>query len=213
MDKVGILCAKDSEMMYEFSRRSLHGLKARSPLSVAFPLFHQYINTNVKKEVEKDRLIIEEAVRAFDAGQPVCDLDLECIFENTKKIDKAFLENLVIPGFSINLRYSDFADIRIQRILHISSAVYALLKKWPDTASFSDAARNAYTGKEFKDMIAEILHLYNLETRMLGNAIRSPFHKTITAWLEALFQSMESAKEALAITYTKKIFGEHIVYA
>ena len=213
MDKLGILCKKDSDMMHEFSRRSLDHIKGHSLLSVTLSFFSTYMEGNVKKEVEKDRLIIEEAAGAFEAGQPACDLDLEDIFEKTKKIDKAFLDNLMIPSFSISIRYSEFADIRIQRIWRISRTVYALLRKWPEAASFSDAARNAYAEKEFKEILVEILHLYNLETRMLSHAIRSPFTKALGAYVETLFQAMEAVTEELADVYTNKIYGDKIVYA
>lgn len=213
MDKAGILCEKDRDMMYEFSRRSLQSLNTGSLLSVTLSFFSVYMQANVKKEVEKDRLIIEEAVDAFEAGRPVCDLDLEDIFEKTKRVDRAFLDSLMIPSFSISVRYGDFADIRIRRIWRIARTVYSLLAKWPDSASFCDVVRNVYTEKEFKEIIVEILHLYNLETRMLGDAIRSPFHKAMVARLESLFRAMERAMEELAALYSKNIFGDKIVHA
>jgi hypothetical protein len=212
MDKVGILCEKDSIMMHEFSRLSLDRIKGHSLLSVAISFISSYMEANVRKEVEKDRLIIEEAAAAFEAGRPACDLDLEDIFEKTKKVDREFLDNLMVPSFSFSVRYSDFADIRIQRIWRISRSVYALLGKWPDGAPFAEAAKNTYAGKAFKDLIAEILHLYNLETRMLGDAIRSPFRKTINAYVEALFHAMEETTEEMASGYTKKIYGDEIIH-
>jgi hypothetical protein len=215
MDKVSVLCDKDRDMMYEFSRQSLDRVSGRSQLLHSLPFFSAYMDSNVKKEVEKDRLIIEEAAEAYNAGRPVCDLDLEDIFEKTKKVDKTFLENLLIPSFSLSVRYSDFADIRIQRIWRISRTVYALLANWRDTASFADATRNAYTEKEFKEILAEILHLYNQETRMLSKSIRlfSPFNKAVNTYVETLFQAMEETTEDMADIYAKKIFGDKIVYA
>ena len=212
MDRVGILCEKDSVMMHEFSRLSLDRIKGHSLFSVTISFFSSYMDANVKKEVEKDRLIIEEAAAAFEAGRPACDLDLEDIFEKTKKVDKEFLDNLMIPSFSFSVRYSDFADIRIRRIWRIARSVYALLGKWQDGAPFAEAAKKAYTGKAFKDLIVEILHLYNLETRMLGDAIRSPFRKAINAYVEALFHAMEETTEEMASGYTKKIYGDEIIY-
>jgi hypothetical protein len=113
------------------------------------------------------------------------------------------------------VRYSDFADIRIQRIWRISRTVYTLLAHWRDTASFTDAVRNAYTGKAFKEILAEILHLYNQETRMLSKSIKlfSPFNKAVNTYVETLFQAMEETTEDIADIYTKKIFGDKIVYA
>ena len=207
MDRVGILCEKDSTMMHEFSRRSLDRINRHSLLSLALTFFSAYLEANVRKEVEKDRLIIGEAAAAFEAGRPACDLDLEAIFEKTKEIDKTFLADLMIPPFSISVHYSDFADIRIQRIWRISRTVYALLGKWPDNEAFFDAVKRSYTGEVFKEIIKEILHLYNLETRMLGDAIRSPFQTALRAGIETVFHAMEETMEELSNECTMKIYG------
>jgi hypothetical protein len=213
MDRVRILADKNSTMMHEFSRRSLAEIHVGSFLSFALPVFSRYLEANVEKEVEKDRLIIGEAAQALHAGRPACDLDLEDIFEKTKIIDKKFLDSLSIPSFSISIRYSDFADIRIQRIWRIARTVYELLDNWSEGTLFDDAIRTAYRESEFRHILDEILQLYSLETRMLGDAIRSPFHKSILAYLTSLFDAMETVREGLAATYAKNIFGDKTVHA
>jgi len=213
MDRVRILGDKNSDMMHEFSRRSLAEVHVGALLSLTLPVFSRYLDANVGKEVEKDRLIIREAAEAFFADRPACDLDLEDIFEKTKAVDKRFLDSLAIPSFSISIRYSDFADIRIQRIWRIARTVYAVLETWPDNASFGDAVRTAYNEYEFRHILGEILSLYSVETRMLGDAIRSPFHKTILTYLTSLFDAMERVREGLAATYAKHVFGDKTVHA
>ncbi len=213
MDRVRFLCERDREMLEEFSRRSLKGVHVKSRLSAVLSFFSSYLDGNVRKEVEKDRLIIEESAAAFEAGRPVCDLDLEDVFEKTKKIDKDFLDKLIVPSFTISVHYGDFADIRIRRIWRIARSVYDVLSEWPETASFTDAIRKAYTGEEFKQILSEILHLYNLETRTLGESIRSPFHSAIAEYTEALYKAMEEATEDLAETCTRELFGDKIVHA
>jgi hypothetical protein len=201
-------------MLYEFSRRSFERLAGHSLLS-SLPFFSSYYDANIRKEADKDRLVIEEAAAAFGAGKPVSDLDLEDIFERTKAVDAAFLKHLKIPLFSKSVRYSDIADIRIQRIWRISRTVYDLLNNWPDTAAFADAVRNAYTEREFKKVLADVLHLYNQETRMLGLSLKflPPFSKAMSSFSGALFQAMEDATEGMTDTYARKLFGEIKVYA
>jgi hypothetical protein len=215
VDKIGILCEKDRVMMEEFSSRSLDRIRSNSLLLASLPFFSSYFAANVKKEVDKDRLIIEEAGQAFEAGKPVCDLDLEEIFEKTKTVDKQFIKSLRIPSISLSVRYGDIADIRIQRIWRISRAVYELLREWPDTGSFADIVRKVYTGKEFKAIIMDILRLYNQETRMLSHSIRliPPFNSAMSSLSETLFQSMDSVTESMADTYTTQLFGDKAFYA
>lgn len=202
-------------MMYSFSQQSLKRAGNRSMLLSTLPFFSSYLDANVKKEVDKDRLIIETAAREFAAGRPVCDLDLEDIFDKTKEIDKTFLNNLIIPSLSFHVRYSEFADIRIQRIWLISKMVYTLLAKWPDTASFDDAVKTAYSDKRFKERLADILHLYNEETLILSKSIRlfGPLNKVVGSYAEIMYQAMEEITDAITGHYAKKIYGDETVYA
>ncbi len=214
MDKVGILCDKDSHMMFEFSRRSLDRLGSQAFLINALPFFSTYLDANVKKEVDKDRLIIGEAFSACAAGIPVCDLDLEDIFDKTKNIDKIFLKRLPLSS-SFVVCYSDFADIRLRRIWRIARTVYALLEHWPEPSSFDDAVRKTYTESKFREIIAEILHLYSEETKMLGRSLRllPPFNTAAQKFTDTLFQAMEAVTDDIAAHYAGKIFGEKKVYA
>jgi len=215
MDKVDILCDKDRILMNDFSRLSLNRMSRHTTLLGSLPFFSSYQETNVKKEVDKDRLIIREAAGAFEAGRPVCDLDLEDIFEKTKEVDKVFLNKLLIAPFTLSVRYSDFADVRIQRIWLISKTVYALLAHWPEGASFIDAVRTAYPEKKFKDVLAEILHLYNEETRMLSKSIRhlGPLRSIVSTYTDALYQAMEDVREDITASAVQRIFGDTTVYA
>jgi len=182
---------------------------------LSLPFFSTYYDANVRKEVDKDRLIIEEAAHAFEAGRPVCDLDLEDIFERTKTVDKAFVDHLMIPSFSLVVRYGDIADVRIQRIWRISRVVYDLLKRWPDGASFVDAVRSAYREAEFRDILLEILHLYNQETRMLTHSLKllPPLNKAMNSFAETLFQAMEETATAITDGYTHTLYGDRNVHA
>jgi hypothetical protein len=215
VDRVAILCEKDKNMMESFSRQSLSHAGKHSLLFASLPFFSVYLDANVKKEVDKDRLIIEMAAREYDAGRPACDLDLEDVFEKTKQVDKAFLNTLSIPALSFHLRYSDFADIRIHRIWLISKTVYALLDNWPEDASFVYAARKAYTGIKFKERLVEILHLYNEETRILSNSLHlfGPLNKAIGTYAEIMYQVMEEIADDITDVFTKKIFGDETVHA
>ena len=214
MDRVAILCKKDKGMMESFSRLSLRRAGHRSLLLIGLPFFSSYLEANVKKEVDKDRLIIETTAQEYFAGKPRCELDLEDMFERTKQVDKAFLSSLMIPSFSFHVRYSDFADIRIQRIWLISKTVYALLAKWPETASFANAVRNAYSGGQFKERLTDILHLYNEETKILSKSLRlGPLNNAVGAYAETMYQAMEEITMKITERYTKKIYGDQTVHA
>lgn len=215
MDNVGVLCEKDRAMLAKFSRQSLDRASGYARVLLSLPFFSAYYDANVRKEVDKDRLIIEEAARAFEAGRPVCDLDLEDIFEKTKTVDKAFVDNLLIPSLSLIVQYGDIADIRIQRIRRIARAVYDLLEKWPDTAAFDDVVRSVYRENDFKELIRDILRLYNQETMMLSHSIKlpPPLNRAMSSFSETLFQAMEETATVMADACAHKLFGDKNVYA
>ena len=210
MNKTEILCEKDRVLMQEFSRKSFDHMRNASVMTLLQSFFSRYMEGNVSKEIQKDRLIIEQAADAFAAGKPLCELDLEEIFHKTKTIDKEFLRKVSIASFTISISYSDIADIRIRRIWRISKIVYALLGKWSEGTFFTATVKKVFPENAFRDIILDILRLYILETRMLGENIRSPFHRALQNHLEALCRAMEQAAEELAVIYTQKIYGDII---
>ncbi len=215
MDKARVLCQKDAIMMHEFSRQSLERIRRQHPKIFSLPFFSSYLEANVRKEVDKDSLIILETADAFAKGRPACDLDLEEIFEKTKLVDRAFLKSLHIPSFALSVKYGDIADIRIRRIWRIARTVYRLLENWPEGKLFDAVARDAYTMDQFKAVILDILSLYSEETRMLSESLKvlPPFQGVIGSATQALFQAMEDAKEGIADAYVQKLFEARIVHA
>jgi hypothetical protein len=215
VDRVAVLCEKDRDLLHRFSQQSLNRAEKSTLLLTALPFFSGYLEANVKKEIDKDRLIIETASKEYAAGKEACELDLEEIFERTKSVDRAFMDTLFIPTLSFHVRYSDFADIRIQRIWLIAKTVYGLLKHWPDTASFPEAVRAAYSEPDFRERLADILHLYNEETRILSKSIRlfGPLNKTVNSFADAMYQAMEDITGDISARSANIIYGDQTVHA
>jgi hypothetical protein len=210
VDKAEVLCDRNREMLTAFSGRALAHLTGRSLNALPLPLVTEYINANVMKEVEKDRIIIKHAVAAFKAGTSVDKLDVDDIFEMTKRVDRNFVERLLIPSLVIKVRYEDIADIRKKRIRCLSRAVFTLMGNWEDSLSFEIRTRQAYSEQEFKTVMVEILHLYNQEIRALSGSINfmNLFTTAINFIAETIFDSMEAAAKDLTADCATKIFGE-----
>lgn len=210
MNKVALLCAKDSLILRDFSKRSMDRLKDRSFVCMPLPFFRTYMNANVAKEVDKDRLIIEYAAARYHEGRACCDYDIEEMFNATKQVDKVFLRKVTIPSLSVKVRYEDIEAIRKARIDSISRCVHDLLASWKDDRPVEDAVRTAYTEREFKETMTEILHLYNLETKKLSGSIRlfGPLQIAVDAFAETLYRTMEEVTGTLTDSYTKMIYGK-----
>ncbi|MGD0280967.1 MAG: hypothetical protein ABSB95_01240, partial [Dissulfurispiraceae bacterium] len=141
MDKVAELCSRDKDLLYKFNLLTLKRLSGISPLQHLLRIFQKYIDINVMKEVEKDRLIIEHASAVFRYGGEIGHAYVEEVFEETKDVDREYIRKLSLPLVSIKVRYEDIADIRKERIRCLSLAVCSLLSAWDASESFEDAAR------------------------------------------------------------------------
>ena len=210
MDKISLLCEWDSELMHEFSRRAFQRFTGRTLWAIPLPFVSSYMEANVRKEVEKDRLIIEHAAAIRAGGKDLQDLDVEEVFEETKAVDKTFLSGLLVPSLSIRVRYEDIAGVRKDRIKRLSRTVYDLLGGWRDALNFADIVKLTYSESEFKGAVLDVLRLYNLETRLLGKSIKflPPFSRAINQFSEALFEAMEQVADEMAESCAKKIYGQ-----
>lgn len=203
-----MLCDKDSDFLHDYSRRCIERLTGHSLFSVPFPFLSAYLEANIKKETDKDRLIIEHAAAALAAGKEPGDVNIEEIFEKTKVVDRAFVRNLLIPSLTIQVRYEDIADIRKKRIALLSATAGEVLRDWKDSRSFSDTIRTTYAESRFQEIVLDILHLYNLETRKLTDSINffSPFNRAISAFAENVFDTMEIVSAAMVEECAAKLY-------
>jgi hypothetical protein len=207
-DKVSLLRSEHSEMMHEFSRQCVNRLNNNRAFRLFLSPFHHFVEANVAKEIEKDALIIGYAAVCFEGGRGAGDMDMDEIFEKTKNVDRAFLEKL--PSLlKVDVRYDDFKEIRKERIATLVSFVTELLKNWENSLSFSDLVRKTYGEKSFRKIIIDSLHLYNLETRMVGSnsiALPSLARRIKEHLVRTLFIEMEGAARDIADEYANKIY-------
>ncbi|HTR45547.1 MAG TPA: hypothetical protein VMH06_07540 [Thermodesulfovibrionales bacterium] len=213
MNKVAVLTGKDSEMMNEFSNRCLARVETRRTMKLLLAPFHRFLKANVAKEIDKDRLIIECAVSAFQKGTDLQSIDRDVLFEKTKHLDAAFIKKVPVPLIAIDVRYQDFAEIRKKRIDLIFGTVYDLSRNWKEKITFPALVRETYTPERFGETITEILHLYNLETRELGGSIKlpPPLGRATAHFVAALYTIMEEVAAQISREYTEKIFGPAVL--
>jgi hypothetical protein len=208
VNRVDVLCGNDREMMFEFSRLCVRRLNNHLPLRIFLSVFQHFLDANVLKEIEKDRLIIEYAAAAFEKGEGREDSDVNEIFEMTKKVDDEFVRKLTPALLSIEIRYKDFEEIRKRRIKALLNMTFDLLKNWQDEIPCAEVVKSTFPEKSFKEVLGQILHLYNLETRMLSNSIsfHGPAGRIKDLFAEKLFATMEKTAGEIAVEYTRRIY-------
>ena len=207
---VGALCDHDKVMMLEFSGVCVRRLGRHLPLKFFLSLFQHVLDANVLKEIEKDRLIIEHAAARCERGVDRAAVAVDELFEKTKGIDDEFIRKLSTPLLSIEVRYEDFAEIRKKRIVSFVDMVFDVMGKWQDVLSFADNVKNTYAEKNYREVLREVLHLYNIETRMLSNSFTffGPAGRVKDLFAEKLFTTMEKTAEDIAAEYTRKVYED-----
>jgi hypothetical protein len=196
-------------MMMDFSRRCVARLNSHPPLKLFLSPFQGLLDANVRKEIEKDHLVMQYASAAFEKGSSRSDIDLEGLFESTKKIDTAFVSKFSNPFISIRIRHDDFAEIRKKRISAFVDMVFDLLGNWQEQSAFPHIIRQTYTEESYRSVLSRILHLYNVETKLLGNSItgRGPAAIITGVFAEKLFSTMELLSGEIAADYAQRIFA------
>ena len=208
MNKLDVLVKKNREMLHEFSSRCIGLIEDHGPLNVLLAPFHRFLEANVEKEADKDRLIIECAVAAYHAGMDLRAINREELFEKTKQVDAAFLKKASLPPLP-GVRYQDFSEIRKVRIDVLFGTVYDLMKNWNEDHSLSEAVRKTYSPEQFSKILLDIFHLYRMETTIVEASIELPLPaKHVKDRIAPnLYEVMELVAEEIAKEYTKTIFA------
>ena len=208
MNRLDVLDSKNREMVHEFSSRCISRIEGHVPLKALLAPFHRFLDANVEKEADKDRLIIECAVAAHQDGTDLRAVSLHDLFEMTRHVDAAFLKKISLPLLP-DVRYQDIVDIRNKRIDVLFGTVCDLMKNWKEHHSFSETVRKTYSPEQFRKIIIDILQLYRLETMMVAASIKLPFpaRKAKDLIEPRLYAIMELVAEEIAGEYTEKVFA------
>lgn len=212
MDRLGVLCAMDRQMMQAFSQRTAAGLARHSLFGLLLPAFQSFLDINVRKEIEKDRRILATAAAALKAGRTPDATDAQRLLREARDIDQAFLRQAAIFPVAINIHYGDIEPTRLKRIERLLDLSYRLLAPWQNTPRFRVAAATAYTREQFHSALHEILRLYALETKMLSNSVRIPQLFTLARdkLTGTIYSVMETTADELASELTRKVYRRSV---
>ena len=206
--KVDGLCAMNRYMMHEFSRRTAEDLSKSKLFRRVLPAFQSFLDLNVEKEVDKDRLAISAAAAAQRAGESPSDVDIGALLESARAIDEAFSRRASLFPVSLDLRYEDLEPIRRSRFELLVVSAYRVLAQWEETPRFRDAVAAVYSEEQFMALLREILSLYGEETRLLSNSVRVPFviARARNTLARIIYAAMEDAGKHLAGELTRDVY-------
>lgn len=161
-------------MMQEFSARTIRRLEDHSLFRLLLPVFRSFLEINVRKEIDKDRLAIMRAANAQRAGGAPGPADVEALLQQAREIDQRFLHEAAVFPVNICIEYRDIEQFRRRRIEMLLAAAHALFARWETTPRFRATVVALYTRAEFEALLREIMQLYGAETRALSRSVRIP---------------------------------------
>ncbi len=197
MDRAHILAVLDRRILEAFSRRTVDALRATLPVRLALPHVERILALNVAKEAQKDALVIRCGAEALAAGSPPGREMVGRLLDETKKIDRAFLDRIGTFPIGVMIRYEDVAPVRTQRIERLLSTAYRILEAWKTASGIRTALRAAYPQPELERDLHEMLKLYASETNALSRSVRLP--ALLTPLREQLANGLYRVMNAAAI--------------
>lgn len=198
----------NDKMMRQFSARTAGRLREYTLFKLLLPPFQKFLDINVTKEIEKDRLVIARAAEAQRTGRSPLEVDINGILQHAREIDRSFLEQATVFPVDIRIEYHDIEPTRQRRIERQLAAVHRLLGQWEHTPRFRTAMAASYTRDEFEVFLREILQLYSAETRLLSRSVSIPevFDFARNAFADIIYSVMVSVAAKLAGELTVRVY-------
>lgn len=207
--KADMLCSSDREMMHEFSSLCMRRLNGHLPLRLFLSFLQNFVEANVDKEIQKNRLVIIHSASEFERGTHRTAVDVHGLFEMTKRVDHEFVSKLATPLFAMAIRHDHIEAVRKKRIAALLNMVFDLLSNWRDSSPLHSIVQSTFSEQEFRELLGNVLRLYTLETRMLGDSItiHGPAGKAKDLLAGKLFSTMEKTAEEVSVMYARRVFS------
>ena len=209
MDRARALAAVNRRILETFSRRTVEALRASLPVArLVLPHLEPLLAMNVAKEAQKDALVIRYGADALGAGSAPGHDAVQRLLDETKRIDRDFIDRVGAFPVGIVIRYEAVAPARMQRIEHLLSSAYRILGAWRTVSPIRAALRASYPRPEFERELNTMLKLYALETNALSRSVRLP--AILAPLRERLAGGLYSAMNAVGAQLTSEL--SRVVY-
>ncbi len=195
-------------MMEAFSQRTVEGLKSYTLFRLALPPFQSFLDINVSKEVEKDRLVILQAASLHQSGTSPDSDHVAALLQQAREIDQTFVRKAAMFPIDIQIQYQDIEHYRQQRIELLLQTSYRILGQWQNLSSFRAAVNELYDEAQFRELLHDLLRLYAMETRMLSRSVRIPHLLSLAR--DAITQTITNVMQQEAETLARSL--AHMVY-
>ncbi len=208
MNRKKILTEVLESILKEFSDKSIEELNKKPSLKIMLQVGSQFIEDNVRKEIEKDKIVIEMTLKAMEEHNSM-KKNIKRICERVKEIDKDFFEKIKHLPFSIEINYDEVCEVREERITELSELIKDIIRNWKYDISFEDAVKKSHTPQRFKERLENILYLYSVETKLIGKHLKLcfPLNTVKDLFVKNLFSIMKDLSSSIAKGWMEKIYN------
>lgn len=195
-------------MMREFSARTAARLGEYPLFGLMLPAFRAFLDINLRKEIEKNDLVIRRAANSQHTSGAPQEADIQQLMQQARDIDQKFLRQIAGFPISIHIEYRDIEAFRRRRIERLLELAGRLLAQWKVTPRFREAVMHLYSRAEFESSLQEILVLYSNETKMLSHSVKIP--QIFNFARESLSETVRSVMIGVAKDMAREL--THTVY-
>ena len=203
MSRARALAALDRRILLAFSHRTIAALRAAVPVRAALPRLEQILSLNVAKEACKDAIVIECGAHTPAVQLPPARDVVLALLEQTKRIDREFLDRVGSFPLGIVIRYEEIAPIRLQRIERLLIVSARICDAWREADGMRAAMRRAYDAVTLERELTDILRLYALETTALSRSVHLP--ALLAPLRDRLARSVNSIMNDAAVRLTRDL--------
>jgi len=196
-DRARTLAAVNRRILETFSRRTVDALRDMLPVRLALLHLEPVLALNVAKEAHKDALVIRCGAEALAAGSSPGSEIVRRLLEETKSIDRAFLDRIGAFPVGIVIRYEEVAPVRMQRIERLLFTAYRILDAWRTATGLRAALQASCAQPELERDLCDMLKLYALETNALSRSVRLP--ALLTPLRERLARGLNNTMNSVAM--------------
>jgi hypothetical protein len=208
MDPAADLCAFSRDILNQFSDRSIERLTGRPAMALPASFTREHLRENVEKEIAKDCLVIERAMLAHRKGARLAHADFDILFEQSKQIDRYFVQRIILPSVTIQLQFDVIEEIRRKRIRYVADFASDILPLLEETGSLEKSVARLYTADQFHGFVGELLFLSCVEVKKLAGSVMflSPFNQAMADFIDEVVEAMEQARHDVAAAAAARFF-------
>lgn len=202
---------KEREIM-RFAKWFLYALSERcikycgkDVSSVQFPVFKKFLFARIKMEFQYYKLCLDVAAAINEAGNSICDRDVEEVIEGSIDLDGRLKGDIRFLPIRIDFAYEKILPLRKKRTEMLILLFVKLLGSG-EAEDYDDMVRKAFKKEGFLELNNEILELYIEEAFIVNQSITSLVNVDSEAIAQRLYCSMLDVAIRLNRELTDSIF-------